>query len=785
MKTLSASFHSLLASLLIVQLQAAPVDVPLVFPEGVGVNIHFTRGHESDLNLMRDAGFKFIRMDFGWGGIERKKGEYDWSAYDELTANLEKRGMRAIYILDYSNALYEEMIRSVNPLTGKEQRDIASPAKLESIAAFARWAGAAAEHFEGRRIIWEIWNEPNISFWKPKPNVNDYTALVLATCKAVRAADPHATIVAPATSEFPWTFIEDLFKAGVLEQLDAVSVHPYRSYSRGPETAGADFLRLRVLIERYAPAGKKVMPILSGEWGYASHAKGVTLDTQAAFIARQQIANVWSGVPISIWYDWKNDGTDPGYNEHNFGTVSNQLALKPSYNAVKTMTAELRGHSVVRRLSATHEDDYVLLLENRAGDQKLAAWTAGKPRRSRVRVSAGDVVKVVDGQGKPLTASVADGNLSLDLDAAPQFVTFVKPSPALKAASAWTFESFVPTLVDAGAQSRVAIPVQIRNPFRKAARVRVDSTSGIPFSEGFERTLAPGETVRHTFTARPQIRTSASIDYTISAKFESVTASGRGEVIGSSSERRQFFIANPLALTVAPKGAMLRLIVDNPAEAPFSGSAVVNDIATPIQIARGKRQVTVESPMPAAGRVLVRLVDANGGPVTETLNARFIALRPPSLETALDGDAKVAGSVLLVETNAPMPEAPLPRVHRLDYSFDAGWKFVRAHSQTTAIEGGPRALGMWIHGDESGNALRVRVTDRSGQTFQPTGPNLDWSGWRWVEFDLKDMSHAGHWGGANDGIVHGPLKLDTLLLVDGSQKKTAGTIHFGGAMLVY
>src|SRR5437016_7858018 len=84
--------------------RAAELPEP-VLPAGVGVNIHFTTGHEKDLDLIAAAGFRFIRMDFGWGGVERKKGEYDWSAYDGLTANLDKRGLRAIYILDYSNSL--------------------------------------------------------------------------------------------------------------------------------------------------------------------------------------------------------------------------------------------------------------------------------------------------------------------------------------------------------------------------------------------------------------------------------------------------------------------------------------------------------------------------------------------------------------------------------------------------------------------------------------------------------------------------------------------------------
>src|ERR1041385_8689243 len=113
-------------------------EIPeLILPAGVGVNIHFTRGHERDLDLIAAAGFRFVRMDFSWEGTERTKNQFDWSAYDELTANLEKRGLRAYYILDYSNPLYEETVASRNPITGKEEsKGTDSPQHPESVAAF-------------------------------------------------------------------------------------------------------------------------------------------------------------------------------------------------------------------------------------------------------------------------------------------------------------------------------------------------------------------------------------------------------------------------------------------------------------------------------------------------------------------------------------------------------------------------------------------------------------------------------------------------------------------------
>src|SRR5579884_2613063 len=342
--------------LLLLSVPARAAELPpTVLPAGVGVNIHFTAGHGRDLDLIAAACLKFIRMDFEFGVIEEtRKGVYNWSQYDALTADLEKRGLRAIYILDYSNPLYEPQQGDQTP----------SPQHATSIAAFARWAAAAARRYRNRHIIWEIYNEPNISFWKPKPDVRQYTRLALATARAVRAAEPKATLIAPATSGVPIPYLEKFFASGVLAYLDAVSLHPYRSYDQPPEAAARDYRNVRRLIRRYAPASKKNLPIISSEWGYASQTGGgVSLDTQAAFLVRMQLVNLLQHVPLSIWYDWKNDGTNRAEGEQNFGTVTNDLQPKPAYVALKTVTHELDGYQIARRLDVGNKQDYVLLLD--------------------------------------------------------------------------------------------------------------------------------------------------------------------------------------------------------------------------------------------------------------------------------------------------------------------------------------------------------------------------------------------------------------------------------------
>ena len=178
-------------------------------------------------------------MDFVWDAIEKTKGRYDFSAYDLLLAGLTARHIKPLFILDYGNDLYQK----------------GSPRSPEARAAFARFAAAAVRHYRGKTILWEIWNEPNGGFWKPQANVQEYGALALATAQAIKAADPNATVIAPGTLGHPaWTSWKHCFRQGLLNDIDAVSLHPYRGSS--PETRCGGLPALRLLIHRYAPEGK-------------------------------------------------------------------------------------------------------------------------------------------------------------------------------------------------------------------------------------------------------------------------------------------------------------------------------------------------------------------------------------------------------------------------------------------------------------------------------------------------------------------------------------------------
>ena len=106
------------------------------------------------VQLAYDAGIRITRFDLSWNVTEPQPGIYDWSSYDAWLPVLWAGGMRVLLILDYANYYYN---------------GFGSPSTPDGIAAFARWAGAAAEHYKGKQIVWEVYNEP-LNFWRAPTN---------------------------------------------------------------------------------------------------------------------------------------------------------------------------------------------------------------------------------------------------------------------------------------------------------------------------------------------------------------------------------------------------------------------------------------------------------------------------------------------------------------------------------------------------------------------------------------------------------------------------------------
>ena len=665
---------------------AQPAWPSAVVPDGLGVNIHFTDARAGELEMLAAAGFHWVRMDFSWGGTEPRRGEYDFAAYDRLLAALEAQKLRALFILDYGNQLYEAD-SSVATEAGRR--------------AFARWAAAAAVHFRGHGILWEIWNEPNGGFWKPKANVEDYAALALAAAQAIRAAAPDEAVIGPATSGVDLQFTEGCFRAGLLNWWDAVSVHPYRQDT--PESAAAEYLKLRKLIARYAPKGKTI-PILSGEWGYSSVWQNYDEATQGRMLARQWLVNLANHIPLSIWYDWHDDGTDRLEPEHHFGTVANAYHAggapvyepKPAYLAAKTLTSVLRGFQFTKRLALGRSDDYALLFR-KDDELRLVVWTTSpKLQPVRIRSSPGEF-GVITHTGEPGEPIIAKQNGFVFMPThAPQYLIVRKSNPLLSSA-----------------------------PAERPLQARLGLVGGSTFA------IQVGNLSDAAFNGTVQLTPSASLKHS------------------------------------APRPIKLK---------PGETSPLMNFASTPSTnsgILAGLRLNSEDT-------LMLELAPRQYQPLDDTLLS--------TSQIVSDGDAKIASQQSLAVAIAPEPLPGLASpIVKVNYQCDEGWKFFRvvpAEHQFREITGTPSGLGIWVYGDGQNTSPRLRLVDATGQTFQPAAAAIDWTGWRYLEFDFNEP--AGHWGGANDGVMHFPIHWDTLFLLDNvSRQKSAGTVYLASPALIY
>jgi hypothetical protein len=354
-----------------------------------GLSVQFTdnflkqESWRSRLDLISALGATVVRIDLNWPWVEPKAGSYDWSLYDQYTAELAKRRLRPLFILNRPNSPYGKPYDAV--VDGKRERGIGPPTAPQDIAAFARFAAAAAERYRHLDPIWEIWNEPDQDgFWPPTPSPIDYVMLARETCLAVKQRVPNAVVVGPAAAQMPtvWRPKKPLFDAlladtKLLTCLDAISLHTHR-FKQKPETVSRDYAVLRDVYLAKWPDALPQKPVINTEWGDSVYASGLTEDTQARWVARMYLVNLMEQVRLTNWYCLFDVGSDDAEMEHRFGLVRADGTRRPAYQAYKVLAQQL-GAMSLRQVVAqfnrrTAEGASALVFCDTARRCVLAVW---------------------------------------------------------------------------------------------------------------------------------------------------------------------------------------------------------------------------------------------------------------------------------------------------------------------------------------------------------------------------------------------------------------------------
>jgi hypothetical protein len=194
---------------------------------------------QRDLELIRDAGFNWVKQGFPWREIEGSgKAQYDWSTTDRLVDQVESvGGLHLIARLD------SEPSWASGQNYPNDQNIFMTPPRNNQD--FAEFCGTVATRYKGRIAAYQVWNEPNLRReWGGKPpDPIGYVNLLKICAEAIRHADPDAIVIsagmAPTTRRdnvaMPDTeFLKQMYAAGAQPYFDALGAHG-AGYKAPPE----------------------------------------------------------------------------------------------------------------------------------------------------------------------------------------------------------------------------------------------------------------------------------------------------------------------------------------------------------------------------------------------------------------------------------------------------------------------------------------------------------------------------------------------------------------------
>jgi len=238
-----------------------------------------------EYKLLDEMGVNWILKTFYWSSIEKEKDVFDFSDNDDFVEMACSEGKKIIAVLGYEATwLYPK---------GKQKKYI-SP---ENIPLFLRFVDEIVNRYKGKIDVWEIWNEPNILFWKgPR---KDFFELSRLTALKIREVDSNAYILGGVFWRAPRGFIKAMYNAGGMDNLNGIAFHPYAVNPRGSMKAHDNFLNVLSEINYSGPVWITEVGYPTGGW----YPTRVSLKEQPSYVIKTIAGAAARGTRALLWYE--------------------------------------------------------------------------------------------------------------------------------------------------------------------------------------------------------------------------------------------------------------------------------------------------------------------------------------------------------------------------------------------------------------------------------------------------------------------------------------------------
>jgi hypothetical protein len=769
-----------------------PKAVGQQWGEGLGVSVRGPEVNATELARMKEAGFHYVRFNSNWQSTEVLPNTFVWRNSDEVIPPVLDSGMKMIVMLAYGNTLYERY-----------------PKSPEAIAAYARFCRLAMQRYQGRGILWEIWNEPNHErFWDPVPNPYEFSTLLKATVAQLRAEFPNEYIMAPGISAFDFPYVETMFSLGALSGLDAFSMHPYRPDP--PENTLTDFGKLYQLINRFKDRGQKLDVIVS-EWGYSGRTTDGLLD-QFRFAPRLYLNPLMAGVPLSVYYDWSDSSLDINARDSTFGLNDYYLNERPTLRQFKFLNQQLGGYTYKGRLDIG-DDRIAALMFSNGSQERVLLWNFDRAAKTVTLPGTNGIYEIrKDGTANVITTATASKVPVSLTDQA----TIVAPASRYASWRAIGRMSGLPSVIVLDDSQDVAEALKpLVDSFRQASlsgvtdltvydqeegspdvRVKkifqINMLSGIgapPISLSDIEAKVRDLPVSRDWTSRPRTLTVEVNNATFPSwrykmrVLKTTPVSGALEPRNSTGDGVDFVFANPTLRPFAgtikgvsngtnwersftlPEGQAWRTVTVPTTTADMEGGyrfSVLNDNSD----APDDQRVIQESPLSILAYFEDYQSDTIGGPISTYEWTR----NPVSAGGSFDLRCQEAPAGL------PFGDA---KAMTFTYQFGTKSQFATLQLKTKkTLAGKPYKMTVWVYGDNSKAVLQMRVRDNDKTYHQTAGQKVDWYGWRQVSFNMVD-GFAVNLEGTGSPLVALPVTLHQNLIISQTNSSVgSGKLYF-------
>jgi len=341
-----------------------PVSHTGVCPFGINVFLEQEvepEKRELSLQMISEAGFKWIRQEFPWEDIEiHGQGDFEdrrhqphrsaWAKYDNIVELAEKYDIAIIARLSNPPAW--------SRAAGDEMGTYAPPDDYDD---FGDFVYAVVSRYQGRVKYYQIWNEPNIyPEWGEQPvDPEAYTELLKIGYTRAKEADPDCVIISGALASTielgprnlnDFIFLQRMYDAGAGDYFDILAMQGYGlwsgPYDRRMRPRVINFSRPLYIRDIMVKNGDENKPIWISEmnWNavpadFPTKPYGyVTEEQQARYVVeaykRAQAEWPWVGV-VNFWFFKRPSQAEQDQPWYYFRMVEPDFTPLPVYDTVK------------------------------------------------------------------------------------------------------------------------------------------------------------------------------------------------------------------------------------------------------------------------------------------------------------------------------------------------------------------------------------------------------------------------------------------------------------------